>query len=178
VTEYLLQMVRKAGYSFTISNDEALRLCNHMKIAVCRVGSEDSCLYELPDGQKISLSAECVNAPEVMFDPRLHHPFGADEVEGESIASQSRHVWTLAAKHHFGIVKDIRKLGFFGFCVFFFFLFVSHFFSKVLRSCHFGPRKLNDCGLQHLTLESILRCDAELRTDLVKNIVVSGGNQT
>jgi hypothetical protein len=86
-------------------------LIRYIKESICNFrGAEKERLYELPDGQFLTLCPKSVQAPELLFKPSLCVPWGQEVDQAKTIASESRQLWTLAAKHQFGMIKDMRRM--------------------------------------------------------------------
>jgi actin len=115
VTDHLMKLLTQRGYSFTTTAER--EIVRDMKEKLCHVratagapwaGAEKS--YELPDGQVVTIGAEMVDAPEVLFDPT-------------SLTGQE-----------------------------------------------------NAVGFTDLAVNSVLKCDADIRKELLGNIVLTGGS--
>ena len=87
ITEYLIRLLQKKGYSFNSSAD--FELIREIKEKFCFVSNDINCdrqlerttsffnsFYLLPDGSRIHLSDEKFEAPEILFNPGL---VGRDE---------------------------------------------------------------------------------------------------
>ncbi|CAJ1350598.1 unnamed protein product [Effrenium voratum] len=84
LSEYMVKILHESGHSMTSSSEKDI--VREMKEQACYVCSGDfnselqaaqerptdfEHLFELPDGQKVSLVAERFRVPEVMFDPMI-----------------------------------------------------------------------------------------------------------
>lgn len=131
LTEYLMQMLTEHGYSsgrpldkIVHNRKERHEVIRDIKEKLCYVAMDfdqemqksaslDRKVYELPDGQTITVGNECFRCSEALFQPRLLTDFLGTTVNGG--------------------------------------------------------------GIHEICYNSIMKCDEE-RTDLYRNIVLSGGN--
>jgi actin len=75
ITEYLQRLLELSGYRFTTNTEKEIVRNIKEKYSYCildtKTESDNKFTYVLPDGNKINLSNETYNSPEILFNPKI-----------------------------------------------------------------------------------------------------------
>jgi len=172
--EYLAKFLNEKGFDFP--GTEAKKIVRDIREQLgyivndfdsLSVPSRPSKKFTLPDGEVIELGNELYQCNEALFQPGLFP--GAANDDGMFSNCKSWHRRLSAIDHIYKIKESPSE----------------SLFSKVtgdlvenISKFHLNESNGNNLGLDSMVCESITRVDRDLRGELLKNIVLSGGLST